>query len=523
MTNAIASDRQVIAAPITAVVVSEDRARITRMLCAEFDQGHHKLRINAVSPISVDKTVCARMASNHAAIVVDIRVQRRELHEDQQREAGYQEKKTELNAYLKKLIAKQNESRLMEQQLKDLQQIRQQTLSDIAIDISWHQKPCGNPYQQIRDLREKIHAAIEADAALKWEVLQIQETVNRLKAELDEAESPPAKYYADFLLDILVKEKAEEPLIILVEYTVPNACWRPCHEARAKKGSDKLEFICLAVVWQNTGEVWKDIKVSLATQRVSLGTEVPKLITDRLFWKKKDTETIVEERQQEIFETGVRGRNADIEVPGIYDDGESRLLKTMNRTTISSTGTPIKTELFRFITTFKQDLITCPEMVNAVLRRTISQNISDKPLLPGPVVLLKEGGLIGSTSIEFVPPKAEFELGWGPDNDLRITREKLVRPKKDKRLSSWQRTVHTVINKISNLGSIPKQLVLRERLPVSEIAKLKIKHLSQKTTESPRPDEDGFIQWKVQLAPHTHKVYQLKYIVEQHNDIRWSE
>ncbi len=93
---------------------------------------------------------------------------------------------------------------------------------------------------------------------------------------------------------------------------------------------------------------------------------------------------------------------------------------------------------------------------------------------PGLFNLVRSSGLCGRTSIRYVAPGERFELGWGPDADLRVSREVEALDEKSRMLSSWAVRRTLVRVKLSNLGAEPRKLSVTERLPVSEIEKVRI-------------------------------------------------
>jgi len=56
--------------------------------------------------------------------------------------------------------------------------------------------------------------------------------------------------------------------------------------------------------------------------------------------------------------------------------------------------------------------------------------------LAGPVDLIRENGFVGRTSVLFIAAGERFELGWGPDAELRVKRHSESKQEKSRRLSS---------------------------------------------------------------------------------------
>ena len=73
--------------------------------------------------------------------------------------------------------------------------------------------------------------------------------------------------------------------------------------------------------------------------------------------------------------------------------------------------------------------------------------------------------------------------------------------------------------KISNLGAQERTVVVTERVPVSEIEKLRIEVDAGATSERQKPDSNGFIRWRLELPAFGRKTIELRYVVRKHGDV----
>jgi len=304
---------------------------------------------------------------------------------------------------------------------------------------------------------------------------------------------------------------------IAIEYLVPSACWRPYHRASRRDG--RVTFESQGCVWQNTGEAWEDVTLRFSTQRPSLGAEPPALATEQLRVQKKSERIVVETRAQRIETTGLGAADARIapELPGIDDGGEVRELVAPHPTSVLSNGRPHRATLFAFDVDCEESLFCAPELEEAVLRKTTQTNQGARPLLAGPVDLVSNGGFVGRTSILFVAPGERFELGWGPDPALRVHRDREDSEETVKLLSNWRATDRKIVDKLSNLGPEPRRIEIVERVPVSELDKVKIE-LDEDATGR-RADADGFVRWTIALPPFGRDRAVLRYTVKRHADV----
>jgi uncharacterized protein (TIGR02231 family) len=277
-------------------------------------------------------------------------------------------------------------------------------------------------------------------------------------------------------------------------------------------------------VWQNTGEDWNDVELSFSTQRLSRGVEPPPLASDVIAVQKKQAQLVVETREQEIATAGLgaAGARTVSQVPGIDDGGETRHLEAPAPASAPANGRPYRIPQVGVETAAKVGRVVMAEVSAAVHLRTEQSNESGRPLLAGPVELIRESGFVGRTSILFVAPGERFAVGWGPDSAMRVRREHDQLEEQAtllNALSSWTTIDHRVTLRISNIGDEPQALEVTERIPVSEVERVQILPEAKDTTFGLLPDRDGFLRWTLTVPPDENATVKLRYKLKRHRDV----
>jgi uncharacterized protein (TIGR02231 family) len=319
---------------------------------------------------------------------------------------------------------------------------------------------------------------------------------------------------AQIEVDVTAERAGERELS--VDYLVPNACWRPYHRAQLFEG--ELCFETEACVWQRSGEAWAEVELVLSTERASLGAEPPELISDRLRVRKRRDVLAVQKREQKVDKAAVIGERV-AEPPGIDDGGEALELRASSRASVPSDGRPHRVPLAAFSAPITTSLESTPELSPYVMLKSVQSNAGSGPILAGPVDLVRQAGLAGRTSVMFVGPGERFELGWGPESELRVSRSVELENADTGLLGTWVAHKHHVEVRLSNLGASERRVHVRERVPVSEIEKVKIELHPKETSEAKRPDRDGFVDWEVTLAPFGKAKLELCYTLRKHADV----
>ncbi len=499
---------------VVKVTVSEDRAHVLRAGAVALPAGMATVRVRGVAPVLADKTLRIDAgAAKVAAVAVERRV--RALPPDGNG--------SEPDALAARILASERALGSLDRAIDHAATraalasgARASTLDDLAVDAAHGRAPEDAPLmlasfdedeRQARADRVRL-AASRRDALRDLNDLRARHAALGARDEVREA-------------DVVVSLVCEAPCEITLElsYLVPGACWRPQHTAT--RGA-RVRVSTEACVWQNTGEPWSDVELRFSTERPSLGHEPPSLAADVLATQRKSDVVQVEQRDDEIQTAGLGTGPAmkATKLPGIDDGGEVRVLPASSRATVPSDGQPYLVPTGAFETESAVGLVCIPEFERAVIVRSVQSNGPKAPLLAGPVTLIGEGGVIGRTSVSFLSPGERFELGWGPDPNLRVQRNETRAPLTPGLLApaTVGRTHHVQVF-VSNLGDEPRSFEIVERLPVSELAKVTVDFDAKATRPPARPDNDGFVRWHVTVPPRGRTQVELVYVLRHARDV----
>ena len=501
------SDRRTIDAPVNNVVLLEDRAQVTRRATVSLEEGSHALTIEGVTPLLADRTITARITGS--ARLDETRVYR-------QWRVGAEEKPPEAAEVEQELRRLQ---RAIEDKDLELERGRyQRELHEGAIQLYVDNVNRVMPYSDRFEPRwaEDLEALLNGLRDSDTDLLGRQREREALQREFHTARIHHGHELridhilaAELRVDVTAAAAGE--VTLEVEYTVPCALWRPIH--RATLVGDCVVMECEAAVWQATGEDWDGVQLRFSTARPTLRAEPPVLTDDVLRARRKaDKKVSVEVREQAIATTGEgRAQEAD-GLPGVADGGETRLLDAAVHTTVQADGRMRRIPVLTFDADAELDRLCCPEKAPLVHLRSRQINTSPHPILAGPVDLISNGGYVGRTELGFVAAGERFALGWGSLDGLRVRRE-VHQDSETARLTGKQTRTTRVELFLSNLGEETATFSLRERIPVSEIDKVKIAVDRKKTRPTATADDDGIVTWDVEIPAHGTDDIELVYTV----------
>lgn len=505
--------------PITRVTVLEDRAQVERRGSVELEAGHHRLVVVDVAPVLADKTVSASASAGARVANVEVTRERVATRESQPKEVAALEQ--QLDELQERLRALERELERLEGRRASLHRAGELAIDELGQDIAHGKASLAEWASELQRHEQAEVELVQRSAELPLEIARQRRERDDLKRRLAAAKSPATTLQAKLVLDVSCEVAGA--VTLSVEYVVPGACWRPYHRAcltENAEGAPKLSLVTDACVWQRTGESWSQVALRFSADRPSLGAEPPLLGPDVLRSRKRDSTVVVQKRETSVETTGLgRGAVEAAEVPGIDDGGEGLSLSALHPASIPSDGRPHRVKLFELTSETTLRRVVYGELAEAVLLQTQQTNTAKHPLLAGPVDLIRGGGLVGRGQLLFVAPEERFELGWGPDPALRVHREVVELKPKEQRLSSWVERGKRVRVHISNLGRASAPLEVVERVPVSEVEKVRVEPDPEKTTGHMTPNADGFVTWKLTLKPDSREKLVLAYSIHQHGDV----
>lgn len=142
-------------------------------------------------------------------------------------------------------------------------------------------------------------------------------------------------------------------------------------------------------------------------------------------------------------------------------------------------------------------------------------NLSGHALLAGPVDLVRGSGFSGRGTLDFTAPGAPCELAFGSSDDYRVVRhaEETRDTAGITQRTVVTRTVRLHLSRFSAPGEHDERsVVLRERIPVSEVSAVEIRLHNNACSPVPdMVDAEGIVRWDVTLPPGGRRTVTLVY------------
>lgn len=504
---------------VTRVTLFEDRAEVVRHIQATLAVGVTWLRIGGIATMVSDPSVLANVQSvrGGSARVLSARVVRRvrQMPVCSESEVAAREQ-AQKNAQARRLTAERtvealgtHEARiasLLEHWAVALKRVPRSAATDLNGWRSAYARMVQAQQQALDDL-----------TAARSELAEAERDLHRCDLRLAQARRVEPRFEA--AVELQVESAIAGSAQLELSYRTPCALWRPEHLCRlntAADGSPSLHITTWATAWQCTGEDWRDVTLRFSTARPAQAANAPPLAEDNLRLRRKTDQekrsVIVEAREQVIAVAGLgRGQRAVEEMPGVDDGGEPLTFSAQRPTSLPSTGMPVRVEICTLTLPCQIERVAFPEKSMGAHLRATATLTGTRPLLAGPVHVIRGTELAGRSRVLFVAPGEPFELGFGIDDGLRV-RRKVDESRETTAVLGTQKITRTVRLYVSNLSGERKPVLLTERVPVSEIRDVEI-------NVQPGPgmrfdSKDGFVRIDCDLDPSATKEVSFSYRIE---------
>ncbi|MFN3201022.1 MAG: mucoidy inhibitor MuiA family protein [Bradymonadia bacterium] len=512
--------------PVVEVTLLEDRAQVIRRGMVALTVGAHKLAIAGVAPVAQDVSVRGGLSGPGNGRVSDtrlVRARRPHLQDPEgERALRIAEHTRQLEALRGQQIAL-TESRLWSQgQMQMVDEMLDHSAAELSGDVAWGRHDPDRWNEVFDGLFDQLGTLESEDLEGFFKGIELHKDIERHITALTTLNDARATLVARVELDLTVE--SDGLYQVEVAYVVPCALWRPCHRARLIEGPDsaQLQFSCDATLWQHTGEDWANATLKFSTARSSTAHEPPLLSDDLLNAQRKGSPPPLETREVEVQTTGPTGKGGamprSVELPGVDDGGEVRTLQAAEPVTVPSNGRPVRVPLFSFTSAAHCEWRLMAEIDTGAHLAVTAHHSGAHPILAGPVELIREGGIVGESTVLFVAPGAPMELGFGPAPDVQVVRKVTVKSDTDP-VDKWVHKDHRLVLYLSNYGPEERCLHVTERVPVSEVPEVKVQMLNASADGKSvgiEVDDQGMWTTTHTLPPYSQSEIKLKWRLSTH-------
>ncbi len=543
---------------ISSVTVFNDRALINRTVEVDLAVGSHSITIPDI-PLIADEQSIRASATGENMVIQGLKHSIVSMPSDSARIDALNQMLDTL--YNHQLAALNDRKSVLEMQKSMLDQLianAGKTLSDDMTKVAFDAKNWEQAYTFIS---RNLSFVVDSLRAVGLESAGISNRCSKLEAELNRLKSDAMRQTRHVTIDVEVESAGRSHLSIA--YLVPQASWSPIYNARLID-SDSVELSYFGQVTQNTGEDWKDVKLTLSTAspnrimfpgelsaktlvtregfdlefggiqlRGGRDNEQGTVTAERDLLRITETVDFSQIRAEDIknmpvatvnellrLRTGVVNAGRGLVAVNTVSTSLSTNFIVLQPETIPSGEQSTRTTIAQWVLDGDETLIARPQNFQNVFRFMKMKNTTGVPLLPGTINLFAQNDYIGRFNSPYlVLPDEEFGMPFGVDDGIEIKREindRLNSVDGDKRGHSETVTI-TLVNK----SGVDRTVELEEAFFTSNDSRVKIdfKSIIPKPIET---DRENKAKWQVKLAPSGKETVSISYKIEYPQTIQLS-
>lgn len=500
-------------APIAAVTVYPQQARVTRRGTAPLDGGP---RVTfAGLPLSLDPGSVRVTGTGPALITgVDVRTERHAAPADAALRALVEQRRTD-QATLDAVV---DDEAAEAMKVDLLTSLAKRSGGSFAKALAAGTAEPSRVAEVTDALSERLAAALKARRALSERIARLREDLAALDRRIQAHSAQSEQDSTSVVVELEISDPSGEAELEL-SYVVPGASWEPGYDIRVR-GTD-VTVTSYGLVSQHTGEDWPECELALSTARPAVSVVVPELQPWYL------------DRVQPVPAAPGRAYGA---APGGIPEaaGFSRLaaapamapkFASVEQGTTAVTYRPSRpvavpsgasghrTTLAQLDLTASLGHVTAPVLAEEAYLRAVVVNTSEHALRPGRASVFHDAEFVGTTVLEPWAPGEELELALGVDDRIRVERELTRRTASKATLSGQKRREAEYRITVANHSPRPATVTVLDQAPVSRDDTITVRDV-RTSPEPAETSELGEFTWRLTLAPGETGVVTLAYRVD---------
>ena len=350
---------------------------------------------------------------------------------------------------------------------------------------------------------------------------------------------------------VIVDSEVAQTINTKVRYIVSNCGWQANYDLQAADINGKINLNYKAKVYNNTGNNWSNVKLTLSTSNPNISASAPDLkpwylnsnsvVNDD--YKKKGYIVPQKQDYQKYYQNEIApqqnqqldGLSLDGNINWNYDSGNIR----NNPTTTAKPSVNIATiEVPQLTSEFNiKKKYTIPSDSKPYLVEISSHNLDatfshkavpklDRDafllanivgweklnLISGPTNVYYADNYVGQSYINTRNVEDTLRLSFGRDKKVLVTRKKLEEFSDKKTIGGNRKDTYSFEITVKNNQSIALSMKLYDQIPVSQESDITV--VVTETSEADYNEENGILNWNVNLLPGEAKKYTITFTLK---------
>jgi uncharacterized protein (TIGR02231 family) len=334
--------------------------------------------------------------------------------------------------------------------------------------------------------------------------------------------------------EIVVRISAESATTVEldVNYLVANAGWIPVYDLRAKDTKSPVQLNYKANVFQNSGEEWKNVILTLSTANPSLGGLKPELYS----WLLNFEYPYRQQSKSRVAATGAVHRGAQSDKAEEIEQAVAELapaesvsdyttsIQTALNTefsiqlpyTVSSSNKPTLVDIKNHEMKADYQYSVAPKLDKDAFLMARATGWEEFNLLPGEANIFFEGTFVAKTFIDPNSVNDTLAISLGRDQRVVVKREKLKDFTSTKFIGTNKRESYAYEISVRNTKSETIKITIEDQVPVSQNSSIEI--TVSDVGGAKHNKNTGKLMWELSVAPNETKKVAFKFEVKYPKD-----
>lgn len=369
---------------------------------------------------------------------------------------------------------------------------------------------------------------------IRLEKLSISKTIKNLQAEIkkidQQLQTLKAKFQPKATSEVWVAVSADQEAkaAFTLTYLINNAGWTPLYDIRVKDINSPAQLQYKAKVYQNSGEDWKQVKLSLSTGNPRQSGTRPVLTPWWLYthppiaYRQRARKESLGMADQEYLEEESAAEDTYVKKAEVQA-GYANATAIENTTSwefqirlsydVPSNGQPYTVGIDEHELPATYEYYVAPKLdKNAYLTAKVT-NWEDFRLLSGTANLFFEGTFLGQSHLDVSSTQDTLAISLGQDKSIVVERTRDEQFKDRQFIGSKQTQKTGWKIKLRNKKRQAVSLVLVDQVPLSTSDQIEVK--LDKAKGAKFDEKTGELKWTLELAPNASEeigfTYSVKY------------
>ena len=363
------------------------------------------------------------------------------------------------------------------------------------------------------EIKDKVQELSVKEKKLKTTI----DKVNNQLATLNNKRNEPYS-----TIQVAVSAKAKTIGTFSISYYTGNVSWIPTYDIRVKDAQSPVELIYKAMVNQNTGEDWKNVKMKISTGNPSIGVTKPELNPwylnfnyPRMF--QSTAPSMSRNANAEQADSGVLNKASTIS--DYVTTVETRFSTDYDISipySVPSDGLSYAVQIREYSLPASYSYFAAPKLDRDAFLVAAITGWEGMDLQPGNSNVYYENTFVGETMFNPVTDNDTLQVSLGRDKRVVIKREVLKDFSGNQFIGSNRIRTFSYETSLKNNRKEAITILVEDQLPIAQDKEIDVK--MSEISGGSYNSETGKVSWKIEIAPGQVVKKKLNYSVKYPKD-----